>query len=105
MSGASRQLTLLLLFSCCVVAREVHAGEQCTAAGRQAEYYTAAVFEHRPFLSPDPLALISRQQALRLISRNLDIYEQQVAAAARKARGALGHKPNLAPGTTRQAVI
>lgn len=84
MSGASRQLALLLLFSCCVVAREVHAGEQCTAAGRQAEYYTAAVFEHRPFLSPDPLALISRQQALRLISRNLDIYEQQVAAAARK---------------------
>lgn len=51
---------------------------------RKAEYYMAAVYEHRSVLSPNPLELSSRQQALELMKHNLDVYEQQVMAAAQK---------------------
>lgn len=57
---------------------------------RKAEYYMAAVYEHRSVLSPNPLQLSSRQQALELMKHNLDVYEQQVMAAAQKARAAFG---------------
>lgn len=56
---------------------------------READYYVAAVYEHPAVLSPDPLELRSRQQALELMKQNLDIYEQQVIAAAQKARASL----------------
>lgn len=46
--------------------------------------YVAAVYEHESILSPNPTALIDRQSALELMGRNLDIYDQQVAAAARQ---------------------
>ena len=72
------------------------AEEGCPAEPRQAARYMAAVYEHRSFLSPDPLALTSRKQALELMHRNLDIYEQQVTTAARKARRA--QQGGLAPG-------
>ncbi|XP_062425265.1 biotinidase [Rhea pennata] len=45
-------------------------------------HYVAAVYEHQSILSPDPTALVDRQSALELMGRNLDIYEQQVVAAA-----------------------
>ncbi|NWV00496.1 BTD Biotinidase, partial [Upupa epops] len=46
--------------------------------------YVAAVYEHESILSPDPTALVDRQSALELMDINLDIYEQQVAVAARQ---------------------
>ncbi|NWS67683.1 BTD Biotinidase, partial [Crotophaga sulcirostris] len=46
--------------------------------------YVAAVYEHESILSPNPAALVDRQSALELMSRNLDIYEQQAVAAARQ---------------------
>uniref|UniRef100_A0A8C0A0A3 Biotinidase n=1 Tax=Anas zonorhyncha TaxID=75864 RepID=A0A8C0A0A3_9AVES len=46
--------------------------------------YIAAVYEHESILSPDPTALVDRRSALQLMGRNLDIYEQQVVAAARQ---------------------
>ncbi|NXK29389.1 BTD Biotinidase, partial [Arenaria interpres] len=46
--------------------------------------YVAAVYEHESILSPNPTALVDRRSALELMGRNLDIYEQQVVAAARQ---------------------
>ncbi|NWW53356.1 BTD Biotinidase, partial [Pedionomus torquatus] len=46
--------------------------------------YVAAVYEHESILSPNPTALVDRRSALKLMGRNLDIYEQQVVAAARQ---------------------
>ncbi|XP_042094555.1 biotinidase isoform X2 [Ovis aries] len=85
MSRAGRQLALLLCSCCLAVAIPGGPAEEgCPAEPRQAAHYVAAVYEHRSFLSPDPLALTSRKQALELMHRNLDIYEQQVTTAARK---------------------
>ncbi|XP_024603443.1 biotinidase isoform X1 [Neophocaena asiaeorientalis asiaeorientalis] len=83
MSGASRQLALLLC-GCCVAALGAQAEERCPAERHQAAQYVAAVYEHRSILSPNPLALTSRKQALELMNQNLDIYEQQVMIAAQK---------------------
>ncbi|XP_075275193.1 biotinidase isoform X3 [Opisthocomus hoazin] len=47
-------------------------------------HYVAAVYEHESILSPNPTALVDRRSALELMGRNLDIYEQQVVAAARQ---------------------
>ncbi|NXK92578.1 BTD Biotinidase, partial [Formicarius rufipectus] len=44
--------------------------------------YVAAVYEHESILSPNPTVLVDRRSALELMGRNLDIYEQQVVAAA-----------------------
>lgn len=49
-------------------------------------HYVAAVYEHESILSPAPAALVERRSALELMGRNLDIYEQQVLAAARQVR-------------------
>lgn len=49
----------------------------------------AAVYEHESILSPNPTALVDRQSALELMGRNLDIYEQQVVAAARQVCSSL----------------
>ncbi|XP_053570177.1 biotinidase isoform X2 [Bombina bombina] len=48
------------------------------------EYYVAAVYEHNSVLNPNPAALTDRISALRFMSKNLDIYEEQVIAAAEK---------------------
>ena len=97
MSRASRQLALLLCCWCVAAAVPGDPAEEgCPAEPRQAARYVAAVYEHRSFLSPDPLALTSREQALELMHRNLDVYEQQVTAAARKARRA--QQGGLVPG-------
>ncbi|XP_055272748.1 biotinidase [Moschus berezovskii] len=85
MSGAGRQLALLLCGWCMAAAVPGGLAEEgCPAEPHQAARYVAAVYEHRSFLSPDPLALTSRKQALELMNRNLDVYEQQVTTAARK---------------------
>ncbi|XP_019364204.1 PREDICTED: biotinidase isoform X2 [Gavialis gangeticus] len=47
-------------------------------------HYVAAVYEHESILSPNPTALTDRQSALELMRRNLDIYEEQVIAAAKQ---------------------
>uniref|UniRef100_A0A7N5KLT3 Biotinidase n=1 Tax=Ailuropoda melanoleuca TaxID=9646 RepID=A0A7N5KLT3_AILME len=83
MSGASRQLALFLC-GCYVVALGVHATEPRVADHHEAEHYMAAVYEHQSILTPDPLAVMSRKQALQLMNQNLDIYEQQVMIAAQK---------------------
>ncbi|XP_059674722.1 biotinidase isoform X1 [Gavia stellata] len=51
---------------------------------RREGHYVAAVYEHESILSPNPTALVDRQSALELMGRNLDIYEEQVVAAARQ---------------------
>ncbi|XP_048808163.1 biotinidase isoform X2 [Lagopus muta] len=51
---------------------------------KQEARYVAAVYEHESILSPNPTALTDRRSALELMGRNLDIYDQQVAAAARQ---------------------
>uniref|UniRef100_A0A4W2HNJ6 Biotinidase n=1 Tax=Bos indicus x Bos taurus TaxID=30522 RepID=A0A4W2HNJ6_BOBOX len=85
MSRAGRQLALLLCSCCVAVAIPGGLAEEgCPAEPHQASRYVAAVYEHQSFLSPDPLALTSREQALELMHRNLDVYEQQVTTAARK---------------------
>ncbi|XP_043930213.1 biotinidase-like [Protopterus annectens] len=48
------------------------------------EYYTAAVYEHRPVLNLNPQSLVDRQTALRLMNYNLDIYEEQVNLASKQ---------------------
>ena len=53
------------------------------------------VYEHQLIMSPNPLALVSREQALELMNQNLDIYEEQVTIAAQKARCAPGLEPGL----------
>ncbi|XP_069816532.1 biotinidase [Dendropsophus ebraccatus] len=47
-------------------------------------YYTAAVYEHHAILNPNSTALTNRTFALEFMSKNLDIYEQQVIAAAKR---------------------
>lgn len=86
MSGASTT-TALFLLGCCALALGLGSG---SLEHGEAKHYTAAVYEHRSFLSPNPLELISRQQALELMKQNLDVYEQQVMAAAQKARALFG---------------
>uniref|UniRef100_A0A8I3WR37 Biotinidase n=1 Tax=Callithrix jacchus TaxID=9483 RepID=A0A8I3WR37_CALJA len=83
MSGTRSKLALFLC-GCYVVALGAHTGEECVARHHEAESYVAAVYEHPSILSPNPLALTSRQQALELMNQNLDIYEQQVMTAAQK---------------------
>ncbi|KAF6098687.1 biotinidase [Phyllostomus discolor] len=83
MSGASQPLALLLC-GCYAAALGVHTGERSVAESRNTGYYVAAVYEHQLIQSPDPLALVSRRQALELMNQNLDIYEEQVMTAARK---------------------
>uniref|UniRef100_A0A8B9BTJ6 Biotinidase n=1 Tax=Anser brachyrhynchus TaxID=132585 RepID=A0A8B9BTJ6_9AVES len=57
---------------------------QVVSGGVEEARYVAAVYEHESILSPDPTALVDRRSALQLMGRNLDIYEQQVVAAARQ---------------------
>ncbi|XP_043922771.1 biotinidase-like isoform X2 [Protopterus annectens] len=48
------------------------------------QIYTAAVYEHNPFLNLDPHTIIDRQSALKLMKKNLDIYEEQVKIASKQ---------------------
>ncbi|KAI1902511.1 hypothetical protein AGOR_G00045510 [Albula goreensis] len=50
-------------------------------AGRS---YVAAVYEHRVVLNPQPKVQLSRAQALEHMRQNLDVFEQQAAAAAKR---------------------
>nr|XP_056713451.1 biotinidase [Euleptes europaea] len=65
---------ILILFCSEVLPMEVQTGGQ----------YIAAVYEHHVFLNPNPTIVTDRQSALELMNRNLDIYEQQVIAAAKQ---------------------
>ncbi|XP_075684737.1 biotinidase isoform X2 [Rhinoderma darwinii] len=47
-------------------------------------YYTAAVYEHHAILNYNSTDLSNRSFALAFMSKNLDIYEQQVIAAAER---------------------
>lgn len=80
MSGA-RTAPALFFLGCSALALGVSSASQ---EHREAEYYVAAVYEHPSVLSPNPLELVSRQEALELMKQNLDVYEQQVMAAAQK---------------------
>lgn len=46
--------------------------------------YVAAVYEHHPILNPEPHVPLSRLAALQHLQKNLDIYEEQAARAARQ---------------------
>lgn len=92
MSGASSRLAFFLC-GCYMSALGVHATAARVAEDHETDYYMAAVYEHQSILSPNPLALTSRKQALELMNQNLGIYEQQVMAAAQKARPSSGLEP------------
>lgn len=85
-----RAMFALFLCSCGLVlapgawGEAARPGQQPRAQCPQAGCFVAAVYEHQSVLSPDPLALISRQEALELMDQNLAVYEEQVMAAARK---------------------
>lgn len=55
--------------------------EAQTEASRDS-FYVAAVYEHNVILNPAPRVPLSRLEALRHLSTNLDIYEEQAARAA-----------------------
>ncbi|XP_018523392.2 LOW QUALITY PROTEIN: biotinidase-like [Lates calcarifer] len=46
--------------------------------------YVAAVYEHHLILNPEPHVTLSRAAALQHVQKNLDIYEEQAARAARQ---------------------
>ncbi|XP_069033153.1 biotinidase isoform X1 [Embiotoca jacksoni] len=46
--------------------------------------FVAAVYEHKVILNPEPHVPLSRRDALRHMQKNLDIYEEQAARAARE---------------------
>ncbi|XP_035287044.1 biotinidase-like [Anguilla anguilla] len=46
--------------------------------------YVAAVYEHRVIRNLQPKVLLSRQEALEHMNKNLDVYEEQAAAAAKQ---------------------
>uniref|UniRef100_A0A3P8VLV4 Biotinidase n=1 Tax=Cynoglossus semilaevis TaxID=244447 RepID=A0A3P8VLV4_CYNSE len=56
-------------------------GEAVLSAGSS---YVAAVYEHRVFLNPEPRVPLSRCDALKHVQKNLDIYEEQAARAAKQ---------------------
>ncbi|KAG9476195.1 hypothetical protein GDO78_002988 [Eleutherodactylus coqui] len=62
------------VFYCCYMAQVANA----------AHYYTAAVYEHHVLLNHNSKALSNRTFALEFMAKNLDIYEQQVGAAAER---------------------
>lgn len=66
----------LILFCFEVLPVDVHTGG----------YYRAAVYEHPVILNPNPTIVTDRKSALELMNRNLDVYEQQVIAAAKQVR-------------------
>ncbi|XP_034747235.1 biotinidase [Etheostoma cragini] len=47
-------------------------------------WYVAAVYEHNVILNPEPGVPLSRVDALQHMQKNLDIYEEQAARAARQ---------------------
>ncbi|XP_066484200.1 biotinidase [Tiliqua scincoides] len=47
-------------------------------------HFIAAVYEHHVILNPNPTTITSRQSALQLMNRNLDIYEEQTIAAVKQ---------------------
>jgi hypothetical protein len=75
-------MTFLPLFSAALVAlfQMVSAAtlENCIPG------YTAAVYAHRPFLFEN--VLVSRQQAVANMMRNVDVYKTQAEDAARQVQ-------------------
>ncbi|XP_044149664.1 biotinidase [Bufo gargarizans] len=67
------KVVIQVVYCCCV------AQVACTI-----HYYTAAVYEHHAILNDNSTALASRTFALKFMSKNLDIYEQQVIAASKR---------------------
>ncbi|KAM3928534.1 biotinidase [Leptodactylus fuscus] len=65
---------LIHVFCCCCIGQVAHA----------VHYYTAAVYEHHAILNPNSTALSNRTFALAFMSKNLDIYEEQIIAAAER---------------------
>ncbi|XP_051797431.1 biotinidase-like [Acanthochromis polyacanthus] len=46
--------------------------------------YVAGVYEHHVILNPDPIVPVNRSEALQHLKKNLDIYEEQAARAAKQ---------------------
>ncbi|KAM9493461.1 biotinidase [Clarias gariepinus] len=45
-------------------------------------FYTAAVYEHRVHLNPDPKVVVGRNAALQHMNQNLEVFKRQATAAA-----------------------
>ncbi|CAM4519269.1 biotinidase [Caretta caretta] len=73
-----------MLEACCTVFLFLFCYQDASAEVHREGHYVAAVYEHRPRLSPNPATLTDRRSALELMSRNLYIYEEQVIAAAKQ---------------------
>ncbi|KAJ8377205.1 hypothetical protein AAFF_G00265000 [Aldrovandia affinis] len=77
-----RCLCVCWLPSCC--ARGLGRGGAGGGAG--AGFYVAAVYEHRVVLNPRPDVRLSWQAALEHMKQNLDVFEEQTAAAAKQGQ-------------------
>lgn len=73
MSSAGYALFLLYLLCHKVISMNIH----------PAEHYMAAVYEHHPTLTDDPMGRHTRSAALELMYKNVAVYEEQVKEAAR----------------------
>lgn len=67
----------------CYLCSSLRFGEAVLSAGSS---YVAAVYEHRVFLNPEPRVPLSRCDALKHVQKNLDIYEEQAARAAKQVK-------------------
>ncbi|KAF7691374.1 biotinidase [Silurus meridionalis] len=56
----------------------------CLNTAAEDLFYTAAVYEHRVLLNPDPKQIVGRRSALKHMNRNLDVLEDQATSAAQQ---------------------
>lgn len=47
-------------------------------------FYTAAVYEHKVVLNPEPKVAVGRKAALQHMNRNLEVFEKQATSAAQQ---------------------
>uniref|UniRef100_A0A8C8RP48 Biotinidase n=1 Tax=Pelusios castaneus TaxID=367368 RepID=A0A8C8RP48_9SAUR len=74
----------IMLETCCMLFLFLFCYQVASTEVHREGHYVAAVYEHRPILSPNPTTLTDRHSALELMIRNLDIYEEKVIAAAKQ---------------------
>lgn len=56
------------------------------AVEEQDFFYTAAVYEHKVHLNPDPKVTVGRKVALQHMYRNLEVFEKQATSAAQQVK-------------------
>lgn len=93
------RLCVFLLIRASAVARTETAADPDPDPVLDSDSYVAAVYEHNVILNPEPHVAVSRRDALQHMRRNLDIYEEQAARAARQVRSDPGRRITSVPET------